>query len=127
MNRSCESCGGPYEAVRSNARYCSERCKKRGQRGHLVQLPAAADTDGGTALSDAVRAELEDAGRLNTSLGQAALTLARRIEGGRDTGSAVASLNRELRSTLADAVMGAKVARSSLESYRDELRVRRGS
>ncbi len=125
MKRSCESCGGPYEAVRATARFCSERCRKRAQRGHLIDLPAAAGTgapDGG--LSTRVAAELGEAGRLNTSLGQGALVLARRIEEGRDTGTAVAALMRELRAVLTDALKGAQT-RSALDGYRDELAARR--
>ena len=76
-------------------------------------------------LAAAVLAELEAAGRVDTAGGQSALTLARRIEDGRDTGSAIASLNREMRATLAEAVKGAKVPLSSIESYRDELADRR--
>ena len=78
-----------------------------------------------SGLSDAVRAELMEAGRLETSLGQAALVLAVRVEGGRDTGAAIASLTREMRATLLEAVKGAKAQSSRLESYRDELAARR--
>ncbi len=123
--RICESCGGPYEAVRATARFCSERCRKRAQRGHVIDLPIAADSGTpDTALSTRVAAELTHAGRLDTSLGQGALVLARRIEEGRDTGTAVAALVRELRAVLADAVKGAQTG-SALDGYRDELAARR--
>ena len=72
-----------------------------------------------------MRAELEGVGRLETSLGQAALVLAQRIEGVRESGSAVASLTREMRATLVEATRGAKAQESRLESYRDELAARR--
>ena len=69
--------------------------------------------------------ELEEAGRLETALGQATLTLARRIDANRDTGSAMASLSRELRVTLEQAVAGARVPTSPLARMRDELAERR--
>jgi hypothetical protein len=122
VKRTCESCGGPYEAIRSNARFCSERCKKRGQRGHLAQVAeVATDPAPDADLSAAVLAELEAAGRVHTAAGQSALTLARRIEAGQDTGSAIAALNKEMRATLAEAVTGANVATSALQQRRDEL------
>lgn len=127
MKRTCESCSGPYEAVRSNARFCSERCKKRAQRGHLAQVPTvlAAGTPAGTALVTAITQELEAAGRLDSALGQATLALAQRIEAGQDTGSAVAALSREMRGTLAEALKGAVQAQSTLGQRKDELAARR--
>ncbi len=125
MKRTCESCGGPYEAVRATARFCSERCRKRAQRGHVIDLPAPVVSGApDTALSARVAAELTEAGRLDTSLGQGALVLARRIEEGRDTGTAVAALMRELRAVLGEALKGAQT-RSALDGYRDELAARR--
>jgi len=124
----CESCGAVFEAARSDARFCGERCRKRAQRGAAggpVRPVERLDDLPGPGLAAAVLAELEAAGRVDTAGGQSALTLARRIEDGRDTGSAIASLNREMRATLAEAVKGAKVPLSSIESYRDELADRR--
>lgn len=47
MTRTCASCGVSFPTTRPNARWCSERCKKRGQRGAVsvsavtsVELPA---------------------------------------------------------------------------------------
>lgn len=126
MDRTCESCGGPYQAKRSNARFCSERCKKRAQRGHVIDLGSRRDagTDSGT-LVGAVERELKDAKRLDTALGQSAVALARRVAAGKDTGSAVASLNREMRATLAEATRGAAAVASPLDGMRDELAARR--
>ena len=86
-------------------------------------MPSPAPGDGG--LVRAVTGELVEAGRLETALGQATLAVARRIDENRDTGSAMASLSRELRVTLEQAVAGARVPASPLEQMRDELAERR--
>ena len=122
MQRACDSCGQQYETKRATSRFCGERCKKRAQRGHVIDMrdtrPA---TPVVTGLTAATRSELEEAGRAETALGQAALALAARIESGADTGSAVASLTREGRATLEAATANAARAASPL----DELRSRR--
>lgn len=91
-----------------------------------LDLDAPSEPAADQGLVGAMRAELLEAGRLDTTLGQACLVLARRIDGDNaDTGAAIASLTREMRATLTEAVKGAKVKQSSLESYRDELAARR--
>jgi len=55
----------------------------------------------------AVAAELSAAGRLNTSLGQQALKLAVRLETSKtDTGAGLASLSKELRALMVQALAG---------------------
>ena len=120
--RPCDSCGKPFEGQRSTARYCSGACRKRAQRGAKVTPIGSKPATGLVAVATR---ELEEAGRLETTLGQAALALAVRIAAGNDTGSAVASLTRELRATLDAALAGARVAASPLEQMRDELAERR--
>lgn len=123
MQRTCEACSAPYEASRPTARFCSERCKKRVQRGQVpfaVAPPTAraSGTESGTAAR--VRAELDAAGRLETYLGAAALALAERI----DESTAVmgfAALVKELRSTMDAAMAGVQQAADPV----DELRSRR--
>ena len=116
MERSCNACGAPYEAVRASSQYCGDTCKKRAQRGYTP--PATTSTGSGTAT--AVRAELTAAGRLDTHLGAAALALADRI----DNATAVmgfAALVKELRATMEAATAGAVEAMDPV----DELRARR--
>ncbi len=127
MERSCQSCGGTYETKRSNARFCSARCNKRAQRGQVVSPPAVLvpAPGAGSVLVAAVTRELEAAGRLDTALGQTVLVLAGRVESGSHTGSAVASLVRELRVSLAEAVQGASRPADPLAVMRDELARRR--
>jgi hypothetical protein len=65
---------------------------------------------------------LTDAGRLNSVMGQAALVLARRLDATNiDTGSAVASVVKQLELALDTATAGANVAADPV----DELRNRR--
>lgn len=71
----------------------------------------------------AVMAELVEAGRLDTVLGQQALTIAEKLGSLFDTGSSAAALSKELRALMAEAVKGAAVAADPL----DELRARRAA
>ncbi len=107
MTKTCLVDGVPFEAKRAAAKYCSERCRKRAQRGHLLPvstLPKPDVPDGATV--ERVRAELAAVERVDTYLGAAALALAERI----DNATAVmgfAALVRELRVTMGAAMEGA--------------------
>lgn len=117
MDAQCAACGVAFEAQRATAKYCGATCRKRGNRRGEVVVLAAAPVVG---LVEATRGELAAAGRLDTVLGQQALTLAERITNPRDTGSAIAALSRELSRVMAEAVKGAAAA-----DPLDELRARR--
>lgn len=132
MQVQCHNCGQPFEAKRSHAKWCSAACRKQTQRApgasvtELRPIRPAENPDGAPADVGPVFAatwkKLEDADRLHEPEGVAALALAHRLDnGGRDTGSALASVARELRATLADALKGAGVAADPL----DQLRARR--
>lgn len=126
MQRQCDSCGKPYEAKRATSRYCGSTCRVRASRGAVVTpIREKRKPTGLAGLVESVRRELEEADRLESYAGEAALDLASRIQAGGDTGSAVASLHRELRATMAEALAGARVARSPLERMRDDLAERR--
>jgi hypothetical protein len=124
VTRICNVCGRPYEAPRSTSRFCGDTCRKRNLRAPRPRLaevrgdtcrnrnlraprprpvaqvrPVAADHP----LLDAVRAELEAAGRLDSALGQVALLLATRICGVYDTGSGTATMAAALRDAPAAA------------------------
>lgn len=134
MERPCDICGKTYEAKRKTSKFCGDTCRARHTRATAAKA-AATGTSRATAqvvvdydrppLSAAVRAELEEVKRQDTALGQVALSLALRIETGMDTGSAMASLSKEMRAALADALRGAKDTQSGLEGIRDELAARR--
>ena len=119
-------CGTVFEAKHPRARYCSDRCRKRPQRGskpaQVASFVATPHRIG--AVEKATAGELAAVDRLETSLGAQCLALARRLDmPGMDTGSAMASVSRELRATLAEATRG--FAASSPQQLRDELAARR--
>ena len=111
MQRPCDTCTRLYEAKRVTSRFCSPRCQKRAQRSPVrlsaaSVLPFPAPVDG--PLTVATMAELIVADRVESSLGQSALLMARRLDTpGADTGSSVAALAREHRATLALALESA--------------------
>lgn len=128
MVRACNVCGEHYEAQRANSRFCSERCKKRNQRGgEVVRLPSpqTAEESAEPALVVQVRADLERAGVLDSSLGQMALAAAVRVAGSRDTGSSYASLLREARAVLGEALRSGRKPDSAVQGLQDELAARR--
>ena len=134
----CVSCGSSFDAKNARAKYCSERCRKRVQRGgKVLGLPAGGRADDGLArpspsegerlgpVAAATHAALTEADRVGTPLGAAALALAARLDQpGTDTGSAVAALARQLEATLESATRGAGSA-SAPDQLRDELAARR--
>ena len=127
MERDCDSCGAPYFARSPLSRYCSPRCAKRAQRTGLARsAQGAAMIAEPPAVTQeveaAVRATLEDAGRLSTPLGQVALALAHRMDApGGDTGAGLAALAKQLAVTLAAVTADVRPADDLL----DELRARR--
>ena len=131
MQVQCQNCGDSFDAKNPRAKWCSDRCRKRRERSGapaavvelrppLVQSDNP-DSDFGPVVA-ATWKKLEDADRLHEPEGVAALALAHRLDhGGRDTGSALASVARELRATLEVALKGAGVAADPI----DQLRARR--
>jgi len=129
--RNCNFCGRPYEAKHvTTSKFCGVNCRNRNARGApppptppVVSLSQADDGDTTTNdLNKATKAELEAAGKLDTSLGQQAMSLAVRM-GGFDTGGGLAALSRELRAVMAEATHGAKASVDVV----DELRARRNA
>lgn len=127
MQRTCDECGTAYEARRSTSQYCSSRCRTRvsrrgGSQEAKPTTPAAVATGPPAELVAATRKKLTDAGRLDTVLGQQALLLAQRLTEGRiDTGSSLASLSKELRAVMVDALEGVSRGADPV----DELKERR--
>mgnify|MGYP003405091026 FL=1 len=127
------TCGTEFTAARANAKYCSDRCRKRTKRSgaDVVPLteaelkPEQADGRKPGAIESATHRELEQAGRVETMLGQTALAHARKMDHGfMETGSAFASLSKELRSVMADALRGTAAA-TAPQQLQDELAARR--
>ena len=124
MVRLCDICGASYMAKRATSKYCSSGCRVKAKRAGVstpVAVIAPVVGAGDTGLTAAVRRELDDAGRVDSALGQAALELAYSVGAPMNTGASVASLVKQLRETLADALKGAESAADAL----DELRARR--
>lgn len=118
MRKSCVVCGDSFEAKRKDARTCSASCRSK------KRYPTPPQDDPlGNPLVVAVRAELEAAGKLDSMLGQLALSLAARVK---SEASGVSALSRELRAVTAAAV-GAQVSSSAAGGGDgvDELRDRR--
>jgi hypothetical protein len=134
VDRPCEVCGTAYRPTRSTAKYCSPRCKKRAADKRVADrlaaeraaTPRPAETSQSTALVDQVRAELEEAGRLNTVIGRQALLLATRLETNtNDTGGSAAAVSKELRAVMAEAMSGVHQAEDPVQQSQDELKKRR--
>jgi len=126
INRRCDVCGAPYEAQRSSSRFCGDVCRKRASRlGGVTAVtdPPAVEMVAGTVA--AVRTELEAVEQSTSALGAMALALAARIDSGRETGSAMATLTRELRLTMDEARASGRHASSIAEKLGDELAQRR--
>lgn len=124
--RPCDSCRTSYDAKRPSSRFCSERCRKRAQRGHVAPLIATPVADEAPAgLRAATLADLSLVGREETSIGVAALALAGRIDSGQDTGSGLASLARQWQALMVQALDGAK-ATSHVDDLREKRAARRG-
>ena len=125
MADTCDSCGGPLERRNVNHRFCCGVCRKRGARGHLQPgagpRPVAPAVETDATLLEAIRRQLDEAGRLDTYLGQQAVLLATLLAGGAGTPSALASLSRELRETMAAALRGAGAPASAVQARRDEV------
>ena len=126
MQRDCDVCQQPYEAKRATSKYCSANCRVRASRAPEQVTPPLVAVDFNPASAGALYAatlrELEACEQVESSLGQTALLLARRLDDTpMDTGSSVAALVREHRATLLEAVERGTIAADPL----DQLSIRR--
>jgi len=127
----CDSCGSPYEAQRASSKYCGTACRMRASRSGGVTPLAAAPLEQADEPTEsartvaAVRLELEAVEQSASALGAMALALAARIDSGRETGSAMATITRELRLTLYEARAAGRHASSIAEKLGDQLAQRR--
>ena len=130
----CATCKDPFEAMRASATYCSDRCRKRKGKADVVDLPAA-DAEAETPSSApepgpveaATAAELTEAGKFESALGQACIVLARRLDSSTfENGGALATLAARLETTLATLTKGAG-KKTSPQGLRDEVAERRAA
>ncbi|HSV39574.1 MAG TPA: hypothetical protein VLI04_12530 [Nocardioidaceae bacterium] len=126
--RPCEECGEPYVAKTKRSKYCGATCRVRANRrptktgaakakagGTVTMLPTAGgpldetspanpNTEDVTgSLADQVRKSLGEIHALDTIAGSQAVRVARQIDRGDDSGSAVATLSKELSRLVAEA------------------------
>ena len=136
--RSCAACSKPITSTNQRARYCGPNCRvnasKRRAKG-VPESPVRTLTVVEHEPEDGVRgpvylatlAELVDAERDQTALGQAALALAQRIDLGVDTGSGLASAVKTMGETLAAATRGARRQETALDRVRRQRDEKRGA
>lgn len=109
-------CGKIFKTTSPRARYCSSTCRSRASRAgtsspNVISLPVAAAAPAGQAeqsdeplLVATTRRELDDAGKLDTALGQQALLLAMRMCEPFASAAAVASLAKRHSDLIAQLV-----------------------
>lgn len=130
--RTCANCGADFAARSTRARYCGDRCRSKARYRRISGAPVA-DLYGlpipseSSDLADAVATELQAAGRAHTVAGVAALTIARRIDACPESSAGLATLTRELRACMAEALADAFIGSSLLDDLAEQRRQRRES
>lgn len=126
FERTCEQCGAGFSSSRRQARFCGPTCRSRAHRGKPAlaavpdDAPAAESTEAEkpanprtakrhdphrkySSLEAQVRASLSAISALDTISGMAAVRIAEQIDRGGDSGSAVATLSKELSRLVGEA------------------------
>ena len=122
--RQCQQCAKKFDARRSDAKYCSNRCRQQAfqhaqRTGEHPELAAAcAPTD--RSLVDAVRAELDTFDALNTVDGMAALQTAEHLCRDTISGTERTSLTK----TLAELMQRVASLRADLNDPVEQIRER---
>lgn len=122
IEKPCEECGTAYLAKRTNSRFCKPACRVRANRrpaktgASEAASPVVPDRGG---LVSQVAADLMKAGVLDTIPGRAALALAYRIESPMETGSAAASMTRELSRLVEEAKALAPKQQDAIDALGD--------
>lgn len=137
MERKCTHCGKSFTAQRSTAKYCGSSCRgmatqrRQQAEGNVVQIKAATPEP---ATDPAVKGDMElaterrliELDQVDTVRGVQALAVAGRIDRSTfDTGSAFASMSRELSRLMDEIEAKAKPKKNPLvvmSQARDELR-----
>lgn len=98
MTATCSGCGVEFEAASKRAKWCSEKCRKRGPRAEGVEIAPLP-----RGLVEAMERDLEVMGVLDSVPGQQLMTLAARMVSPLETASSAAAASREV-SRLFDAL-----------------------
>lgn len=107
-SKTCEQCGTAFEAKTSRARFCGSGCRARKAEGVKPAAGRRRVKPWDRRILLAVSRQLADAGRGSTALGLMAVDLARTLGDPDLSGSARATVARELRATLTEALEGAR-------------------
>ncbi|WP_293311753.1 hypothetical protein [Mycolicibacterium sp.] len=126
MRMTCVVCKRNYSATRRDSKTCSPSCRRRKANGAKAGAgaPESPVFNDGNSLMKATRAELDAAGKLDSMLGQQALTLVARMED-TDTPAGIASLSRELRAVMAAALGSSASGAKPQQDSVDQLKARR--
>lgn len=118
--RACDVCGERYQAKRPSSRYCSARCRNRKARQGLPDAEVVRlDVEGAvSSVAAATRAELAAAGRLETSLGQAAMAAAIRLDASRAV-QGYAAMLKEYRDTMREAMADVEAKADTADELRE--------
>lgn len=116
IERPCDECGTTYVAKTKRSKFCSATCRVRAnRRPDKIGAAAKAVVDGESdkaappakpvydTLAEQVRESLDELKALDTISGMAALRVAQQIDRGGDSGSAVATLSKELSRLVSEA------------------------
>lgn len=134
-DRRCAACAKPLSSSNPRKRFCDSTCRANGAKRRAKGVPEALVTVLPSAAADdvdqepdehlergpvaaATLRELVEADRADSALGQSALALARRIDMGVDTGSALASAAARHAELLAAATRGARRQETELDRVR---------
>lgn len=116
MKVSCKECRQPFEAKTRAATFCGTACRKRSSNRDIAArgssdlapvtpiAPPVPVSEPEVGLVAETRRALMEADAVETVNGQIALTLAKKLALAVDTGSAMASLARQLSVSMADAL-----------------------
>lgn len=131
MKVSCKECGKLFDAQTRARVFCGTACRKRSsdrdiaarKNAEMAPISSIAPPESvDSPLISTTRRELEEAGVTETVNGQIALRLAEKLSQPGDTGSAMASLARQLATAMSDALAsGTKKADAldELAAWRD--------
>lgn len=125
----CVPCGRHFEPSSPAQKYHDATCRQKAHRNkslaaEVVQLPGtkpAAPNAEPVTLEATVHRELEKAKRLDTALGVHVLRLAARLDRAeRETGAALAQLDKAFRSAYAEALADAEEEGDELDDLRGQ-------
>jgi hypothetical protein len=123
----CDTVIPPQQGSARPRKYC-ETCRPPRNRPNprVIKLPttAASDQSEPTGLVASYRQRLEEAERLNTPEGEHVLLLANLLAGSGHTAAGAASLSRELRAAMEEALKHAPRAADKLDELQERRRMK---